>query len=76
MSPWTTGRDEVEELIESGALQRVKGADQNTQALMVRADEQLVSAGLLVGGSGDGVCGGLRRGPSRHITTVATPTGR
>ena len=48
MSPWGTGREKVEELVEAGRIARLHGADAGRDGLMHRARQQLSSAGALV----------------------------
>lgn len=48
MSPWKLDRADVEELIVSGAIQRLARADEGTRALIERAHQQIRSAGALL----------------------------
>lgn len=48
MSPWTTGRHVVEELVAQGLVTRLVGADAGREDLMARARQLLTSAGVLV----------------------------
>jgi uncharacterized protein (UPF0332 family) len=47
MSPWSTGRAAVEELVAAGKLSRLTGADAGRPGLMRRAHQQLASAAAL-----------------------------
>lgn len=47
MSPWGTGKAQVEELIDRGMITRLQGADAGRDALMQRARQQLDSAAAL-----------------------------
>ncbi len=50
MSPWTTGRSEIDDLIAAGEIARTSGADSTVEPLMRRAREEL-SSGLAVADS-------------------------
>lgn len=48
MSPWSPGAHVVQELIASGRLSRLQGADAGVEGLMTRAGQQLESARSLL----------------------------
>ena len=48
LASWSVGRDDVQALIESGEITRLKGADAGRPGLMERARQQLDSAAMLV----------------------------
>lgn len=49
MSPWSTGKDRIEDLLAAKKLTRLVGADAGVAGHMSRARQQLQSAALLLG---------------------------